>query len=237
MIEDYLTLRNKIHQDSFRFNLPAKLWAAHYLLDPNMEASRVVRVEKNGVLEGYAVYEPMVERNIRAYRLLEICATSKEVQGQLVDQIINRGVEDKIDFVFTRKCEELLDVVFDEKKFVSFVDCVIMCALLDPHELLLSISDNVDDGEVLELNIKGFNPIFVRVGRGKIRVLKQEKPDVKVKIDSKTFLKLFFGKTSFLKEFLKGKIIIDSVFRVLTVARFIGAIKQERAYIPLGDWT
>ena len=237
MVKEYLALRNKLQRGSFRFDLPVDLWRVHYLLDPSMEENNLVKVEKNGVLEGYAVYKLMVEKNIRAYRILEICGSSREVQAQLIDQIVNHGIENRIDFIFIRKCEEPLDVVFDEKKFVSFVDCAIMSALLNPRELLLSVSDNVNNGKVLELNIQGFDPVFVRVGYGNIEVVKQENPDVVMNIDSKTFLELFFGKTFFLKEFLKRNIIIDSIFNVLTVRRFINAIKQERVYIPLGDWT
>lgn len=237
MIKEYLMLRNRLHAKNFRFNLPTDLWAAHYLPDPNMEARHIVRVEKDGVLEGYAVYTLLADENIRAYKILEICASSREVLKQLIDHIINRSVRDEIDFVFVRKNEEPLDRMLGEKKFVSFVDCVIMSALLNPRELLMSMSENIDDGEVLELKIKGFDSIYVRTRNGKMKVVDKEKPNVVVKIDSKTFLELLFGKSSFYKELLKRKVIINSLLRISTVVHFFGAIKQERPYIPQGEWT
>jgi hypothetical protein len=113
-----------------------------------------------------------------------------------------------------------------------------MSVLLDPSELLSSISDSLESGRMLELSIQGFEPIFVEMGAGKIRVVEQEdrKPDVRVNTNSKTFIRLFFGKTSFLKEYLKRKVTVDKIHGASTAAHFFDIIRQERPYIPLGDW-
>lgn len=240
LIEDLLRFRNQIHKGKFRFDITADLWAARYLLEEKREEGNIVKIIKNGALEGYAVYMLLAEGNIKAYRITEICASTKETLDQLIDKIIKRGVESGVDFVFLRKIEEPSDEVYKEKKFVSFVDCVIMAVLLNPHELLLSMSENIDQGKILKLLIKGFDPIMIQIKNGKTKVVKQEKSDLVVAVDSKTFLRLFFGRTSFFKEFLKRRLTVSNafnLFNLLTVIHFFNAIKQERSYIPLGDWT
>jgi len=239
MIEDILRLRNEVNKDRFRFDLAPDLWTAHYVSEDEMNAGDLLKVVEDGVLKGYAVLTPLVHGETKAYRILEICVDSRQVLGKLVDQIIKRSSEHGIDFVFVRKDEEILDTEYTDEEFVTFEDCVIMANLLDPHELLLCMSEEVDadSGKVLKLVIKDFDPIFVRVEHGKIKVVNQDKSDVVAKLDSKTFVKLFFGETSFFKELVRRRVIVDRVFNLPTVADFFHTIRQEKWYIPNGDWT
>ncbi len=235
MIEDYLELRNELHPDSFRFDMSVDLWKSHYLPSPDAGRTNTIEMKKNGVLEGYAVYEIMTDEQIRALRILEICGSRKAYE-QLIDRMVEQAVRDELDFVFIRKNEEPVDTVFDEKKFISFVDCAILSAPLNPRELLRSMSERVEQGHVLGLDITGFPEILVRVGRRKMEIVENMKPSVVMKVDGKTFVKLFFGKTSLLKEYLKRNVVILGKSRIFVAARFFNAIKQKRTYIPLGDW-
>jgi hypothetical protein len=214
------------------------LWAAHYISDEEMSTSNFVKVVDDGVLKGYAVFTVLSHEKIKPCRIAEICADSPKTLRQLIDQIMDYSVKNGIDFIFLRKGEEPIDIVFDERGFTSFVECVIMSVLLDPYKLLLSMSDNLEGGRILELTIRGFRPILVEVGRRKIRVVEQgrRKPDLRVYTDSKTFLELFFGKTSFLKEYLKRKVTVNKTLSMSTAAHFFDIVRQEKSYIPLGDW-
>jgi len=236
LIDEIIDFRDRTHKDSFRFVLTPKHWKALYASEDEVNANGMVTVTRNGVLRGYAAYSLVVFGKIRTYEILDICADAKEVANELIEQIVESGLRHKVDMVFTRNCKEAHDDIFAEKGFLSFVDTVVMAVLLSPRELLQALSKKTPNFKVLRLSIKGFEPVTVKVGKEGITVVSDEKADLSVWTDNKTFMKLFFGKTRFLREFVKGKITIDNVLRLLTAWHFFNLIKQEKWYIPLGDW-
>lgn len=236
MIGEFLDLRNAIHSGKFRFNLTRGLWGCHYLAEKELEANTVIRVVENGILRGYAVYSIFIDDGVRALKILEICADRRATLVELIDYIGERGVKEGVDFILLQRCREPYDDVFDKMGFLTFVTNVIMIVLLNPKELLSSLSEEIERGKILKLIIKGFDPINIRVGKKAIMVVENKRYDLTVQTDSKTFVKLFFGKTSFLKELLKRKIVTDNLFHLPTLSHFFSAIKQKEWYIPPGDW-
>lgn len=235
MIGKIIDLRNRIHRDKFRFELTPEHWKVLYVPE-GVEQSNLTTVVKNEQLKGYAAYCLINFEQNRAYDIREICAEDQDTLTELIDQIIEKSVEDNVDFVFLRRCEEPHKNVFVQKGFFSFSESVIMGALFNPEELLLALSTQIENGAVLNLVIEGFSPITVRVGEKGIMVVKNEKSDLTVSTDGKTFLRLFFGKTSFLKEFLRKRITISNVLQWMRVNHFFKTVKQDKWYIPMGDW-
>ena len=235
MIDEIIDLRNKVHKGGFRFVLTPEQWKVSYVPE-SPEKSNLATVIEDRRLKGYAAYYLVNFEQAIAYDIREICAEDTETLAQLVDQIVDKSVKDNVDFIFMKWSEEAHRDVLAEKGFSSFSEAVIMTALFNPEELLSTLSEEIGKGKVLKLLIKGFGPLTVKVGEKGIMVVKEEKPDLTVSTDSKTFLKLFFGRTSFLKEFLKRRVILSSILNWTTTNRFFNLIKQDKWYIPMGDW-
>jgi len=230
-----IDLRNRVHKEKFRFVLTPEHWKVLYVPE-DAEKSHLTTVVKNERLKGYATYCIENYEQNRVYNIREICAEDQDTLTELIDLIVKKSVEDNVDFIFVRSCEETHQDVFPKKGFVSFSESVIMITLLDPKELLSALSKQIEQGKVLNLVIKGFDPITVRVGEKGIMVVKNEKPDSTVSTDAKTFLKLFFGRASFLGELLRRRITISGILNWTTANRFFGFIKQQKWHIPMGDW-
>jgi len=111
-----------------------------------------------------------------------------------------------------------------------------MVALLNPKDILSALSEETEDGKILMLLIKGFDPVTVKVGTKGIMVATNEKPDLTVSTDSKTFIRLLFGKTSLTKEFLRRRIALSNILDWTTASHFFNLIKHDKWYIPMGDW-
>lgn len=235
MIDKIIDLRNRIHKDDFRFVLTPEHWKVLYVPE-SVEKRNLTTVTKDGELKGYAAYYLINFEEARAYDIREICAEDEGVLTQLVDQIVDKSVKDNVDFIFFRRCEDSYKDLYVKKGFLSFFESVIMVALFNPRELLSALSEKTKNGKVLKLLIKGFNPVTVKVGEKGIMVVKEEKPDLIVSSDSKTFLRLFFGRTSFPKEFLRRRVTLSSIFNWTAANRFFNLIKQDKWHIPMGDW-
>jgi len=235
LIDEIIDLRNRIHKDDFRFVLTPEHWKAVYAPE-NTNKSNLVTTKKDGRLKGYAVFGLVNFEQIRAYEVREICAEDEDTEGQLIDQIVNQSVQDNVDFVFVKRCEEPYESVFTKKGFASFVESAVMITLFDPRQLLLTLSERIEKGKVLAMQIAGFDPIIVKVGQNGIMVMDDGEPDLTVSTDSKTFLRLFFGRTSFLKEFLRKRISVSSILSLTVVNRFFKAVRHDKWYIPMGDW-
>lgn len=224
-----------IHKGDLRFVLTPEHWNILYVPE-SVERHDLATVTKNGKLRGYAAYYLVNLGEARVYDVREIAAEDEEVLTQLIDQIIDRSVKDNVDFVFARSCENLHEKVYAKKGALSFLESTVMIALLNPKELLSALSKEIEDGKILRLLVEGFNPVTVKVGaKGIMVVNKEEKPDLAVTIDSKTFVRLFFGETSLVKGFL-GRKISFSVFNWTIVSRFFKLIMHDKWYIPMGDW-
>ncbi len=235
MIDKIIDLRNRIHEDDFRFVLTPEHWNVLYVPE-SVEKRNLATVIKNGELKGYAAYYLINFEEASVYDIREICAEDEEVLTQLVDQVVDKSMKDNVDFVFFRGCEDPYEDVYVKKGFLSFLESVIMIALLNPRELLSALSEEIENGKVLKLLIKGFDPVTVKVGEKGIMVVKEGKPDLTVSTDSETFLRLFFGRTSLLREFLKRGVALSNILNWTTANRFFSLIKQNKWHIPMGDW-
>jgi len=202
----------------------------------SVEKRGTATVTKDGELCGYAAYHLVNLGESRVYDVREIVAEDEEVFTQLIDQVIDRSLKDNVDFIFARRCEDPYGKVYVKKGALSFVESVIMVALLNPRELLSALSQETEDGKVLSLLIKGFDPVTIKVGTKGIMVVTEEKPDLTVSTDSKTFIRLLLGKTSLTKQFLKRKIALSSILSWTTASHFFNIIKHGKWYIPMGDW-
>jgi hypothetical protein len=84
--------------------------------------------------------------------------------------------------------------------------------------------------------VKGFNQIDIRVGETGIALVHEEKPEFALITDSRTFLRILFGKTSFLNELFRRRVKLEGIQNFSTAQRFFRIIKQSKWYIPMGDW-
>lgn len=235
MTNEYLNLRNTVHRDEFRLNLTPTLWKTQYNLDKELDANNVIVIRKNKTLRGYAICSLVTRKQIKEYHVQEICSDGKDTLIELLDQIIERGVKKEVDFITLRRCDERFSNLFDEKGFLTTIQMAIVVRLLNPRELLLSISKKIEGGKILRLVVKGFDPTFAKVRKGEIMVVEDKKADLTVLTDRNTFLKLLFGKTSFWKEFLKRNVVISGIQHLLIAFNFFKTIKNDKWYIPPRD--
>jgi hypothetical protein len=235
LIDEIIDLRNKVHKGNFRFALTPEHWKALYVPE-KMEKSNLATVRNHERLTGYAAFYLVNFDQVRAYDVREIIAEDENTLTQLLSQITDKGMKDNVDFIFLKRCEEAYSNVFERKGFSPFVESVIMIALFDPKKLLSTLSEKVENGKVLRLLIEGFDPIDIKIGEKGIMLVNEEKPDLVVSTDHKTFIGLFFARTSFLKEFLRRKIRVNSAFGLPTANRFFNIAKQAKWYVPMGDW-
>lgn len=235
MIDEIIDLRNIVHKGDFRFVLTPEHWKVSYVPE-SLEKSNLATVVKDRRLKGYAAYFLVNFEQVRAYDIREICAVDKETLAQLVEQIVDKSVKDNVDFIFLKWFEGAHKDVLAKKGFLSFSEAVIMTALFNPKELLSTLSEEIGKGKVLKLLIKGFDAVTVKVGEKGIMVVQEDISDLTVSTDSKTFLRLFFGRTSFLKEFLKRRVTLSNILNWTTANRFFNLIKQDKLHIPMGDW-
>lgn len=236
LIDEVIDLRNRVHENDFRFVLTPDHWKVLYVPE-NAEKSNLATVRNsNGKLKGYAAFYRVNFEEIKAYDVREIIAEDENTLNQLLDQIANRGMEDDVDFIFLKRCEEPFSQVFSEKGFFPFIESVIMIALFDPHRLLSTLSERVERGKVLRLVVKGFDYIDMKVSENGITLAKGEEPNVVVSTDSKTFTRFFFNRTSFLKELLRGRVTVSGILGLALASRFFKVVRQRKWYIPMGDW-
>ena len=236
LIEELLQLRNNVHKGDFRYNFTPNLWSSHYLSEKEIRDGRLVQIREKGELEGYAVLEYSThELNITCI-VREMCASSREVFQQVVDRVIEEALKQNVDFIAWRKCQESFDDLLKEKGFLTLAESIIMIALLNPKEFLKPLSSKeVGYGKIARLNIKGFESLFVKIGKNSFSITENCHEDFTISTDGLTLVKLFFGRASFFKEWLKGRIIV-SVFNLRGAKRLFLLIKNERWHIPSGDW-
>lgn len=235
-MNEEIGFRNTIHKGSFRFDVSSSLWNTLYEFGDDGKTRNVITVTKDGVLQGYAVYFVFVRGQFKQLSVLDICTDGEKTLAEIVELLKERAHEEDVDLIYIRKAADPSDRVFDQKGFLSSIESIIMVTLLNPHELLRALSEEVDDGKNLKLNLKGFEPVTIQVGKKGITVLADGIADLAVSTDSGTFLKLLFCRTSFWEEFLKGKVRVRGIFKLSTARRFFDVIKQERWHIPFGDW-
>ena len=212
------------------------LWETQYKLEKELEADNVTVIRKKNALSGYAICSLVTRNEIKEYHVQEICSDGKDTLNELLDQIIERGAKNKVDFIVLRSCGEPFSNLFDEKGFLTTIDIAIIVRLLNPRKLLLSMSNKLEGGKILKLVIKGVDPILVKVRKTEISVVENENAHFTVVTDSNTFLKLLFGKTSFLKEFLKRRVFISHIHHLLTASNFFKIVQNDKWYIPSGDF-
>jgi len=235
-LDEEISLRNALHEGAFRFDVTLSLWETLYEFRENEKASSLVTVTENGKLRGYAVYFTYVRGKFKHLSVLDIGADGEAALSELVDRLKEHAQKEDADLIYIRKASEPGDRVFDQKGFFSFIESIIMVALLNPHELLYALSKEIDDGNNLKLVLKGFDPLTVKVGRSGIKIVTGEKADLTVSTDAPTFLKLLLCRTSFWKELLKRTIKINKMSKLSTARRFFSIAKQEKWHIPFGDW-
>lgn len=232
MIDEMVKLRNRIHSGAFMFDLTPDLWELHYIY----ENARFITI-KDDVLRGYAVVL-LEEADMRTYYVLELCAESEEIAVKLIDEILEMGKAEDVDVINIKPCDDkVLDSILDKRRCLSMVSGLIMVALTSPRDLLKALSTDVKEGVLVELSIQGFTPIKLVVGKRGFKVVENSnKPCVVIRMDAKTFLRIFFNKVSFWRAWLAGKIKIDKLRYIMVAHRFFKFIRHERWYIPPGDY-
>jgi hypothetical protein len=229
-------LRDLLHKDAFRFDVTPDLWQALYEIREDEKESSIISVTEDGKLCGYVIYFIYARGEFKHLSVLDVCADGEKTLAELVYRLKENAQKEDADLIYVRKAPEQNDVVFDQEGFLSFNESLIMVTLLNPHELLHAISQEIPDGKNLKLILKGFDPITVKIGKTGMKITQNDKTDVTLQTDAPTFLKLYFCRTSFLREWLKGRVKIDRISKLLIAAQFFKVIKQEKWHIPFGDW-
>lgn len=235
-MNEEIRFRNAINRGSFRFDVSSDLWNTIYEFGNEGKTRNVVSVTKDGLLKGYAVYFVFARGQFKQLSVLDLCVDGENTLTEIVDLLKKKALEEDVDLIYVRKPPDPTDKIFDQKGFMSSTESVIMVTLLNPNELLRALSAEVNDGKNLKLSLEGFEPVTVQVGKKGVKVLTDGGTDLVVSTDSQTFLRLTFGRTSFWKELLKGKIKVSRVTELSTARRFFDAIQQEKWHIPFGDW-
>jgi len=235
-LSEEIRLRNALYEGVFRFDVTPSLWETLYEFRESEKASNLVTVTKNGKLKGYALYFMYVRDRFKHLSVLDICADGEAALSELVDRLKEQARKEDADLIYIRKAPEPSDEVFTQKGFFSFIESIIMVALLNPHELLRALSKEIDDGSNLQLFLKGFDPLTVKVGESGIKVVTNENAGLQLSTDTSTFLRLLFCRTSFWKEFLKRTVKISKMSKLLEAQRFFSVIRQEKWHIPFADW-
>jgi putative sterol carrier protein len=200
------------------------------------ETNTLLTAVRNGVLAGYAAICVTSFSTVKACNIKEICAEDSGIFARLIDQIVERSMEHDIDFVFLTTCEKDHEKLLAGKGFSSFVERTIMASLLNAKALLRALSEPSADGKILEVVIRGFEPILVNLDKRTITLVEEGQPDLTISTDSKTWLRVLFGRSSFLKEFFTKRIVISSVMNLLDAIRFFDIIRQNKVYVPEADW-
>jgi hypothetical protein len=231
-----IALRNLLNHGSFRLEVTPELWEVLYEVDRKGKLSNIITVKRNGVLRGYASYLTFARGQLTALGVLDMNAEGDDVLEELTEALIQRAEAEGVDIVYFRKTPGPDDRVLDKKGFSSFVETVIAIKLLDPRELLKAFSDDDASGPCIRLDIEGFESITATVGKKGIKLLSETKADLELSTDSETFLKLFFNQTSVMREFLRRRLKTSNISKLLVAMRFFNLIKQEKWYLPFGDW-
>lgn len=232
-----ITLRNLLNQGSFRLDVTQELWKAIYEVNREGKPSNIITVKRNGELKGYASYLTFVRGQSTALGVLDMNAETEDVLEELTDTLIQLAETEGVDIIYFRKTPGLDDRVLDTKGFSTFVETVMVIKLLDLGELLKAFSDDDASGPRIKLDVKGLEPVTVTAGKKGLKFVSEEKPDLELSTDSETFLKLFFNQTSVLREFLGRRLKVSNILKLSIAARFFNLIRQEKWYIPFGDWT
>jgi hypothetical protein len=235
LTEEFLDLRNRIHKGEFRLDLSSDLWKSHYLTSSEANGGNVLTIIENEKLKAYAVFSIQEAEGARAYKILEICSEGSEALSKLVDLILESAIEHKVDFVFLRESDENHGSTLRRKGFISFVDSTVSLVLLNPKEFLRSVAEDIHEGKIMRLSIKGFSPVDVKVGKTATMLVSGEKPDFVLSIDARMFLRLLFGKSSFFKEYLERNIKVP-IAHWFTAKHFFELVRTKEWYIPSGDW-
>ena len=201
-----------------------------------MIAKNVEEIREDGVLKGYAVLEELSTEQNKICMIRELCADGEDTFAKLIERVIKRGVREDFDFIVWRQCEEPYDDSLNRKGFLTIKESVVMMKLLNPRDLLLSLSSPTNHGKIMKLNIREFASVTVNVGEKSISVLEEdEQPQFTISTDARTFIRLMLGKASFWKEFFKRKVRVG-ISHLWTTKHFFDLIKNEKWYIPSGDW-
>jgi predicted acetyltransferase len=216
--------------------MPSSLWETSYVLGEGPDTKNIIKLTKNGEVRAYAVYSCVVQDEAKTYRILEMCADEIDDLIEVVNRIIENGMKEEIDFIYLKGVDDRYDEVLEEKGFFSFIESAIMVVLLNPEDFFSKLSQETEYGQTIKLNISGFSSIWLRVDKERAQIVTEENPAATINIDSKTFLKLLFGKTSFSKELIMGRITVDNVFALQTARNLFNLIKQDKCYMPSGDW-
>ena len=238
MVEEFVKLRNQLHRGEFRFDVSPEVWEWDYTGRPGVEVDDVISVYRDSELKGYAIAcLSDFESDLKVYLVLELCATDAATANELIDKVVTRGNRRNADFILIRGCGEPFERSLGRLGFLDFNESVILGLLLNPRQLLAPLCSEGVQGRRVNLEIQGAEPIGLVVGKGGLGLCEcGPEAQISLSLDSRVFLKLFFGRTSIWNEILRGHVRIKGKVHILTAARLFRTIRQDRWYIPSGDW-
>jgi hypothetical protein len=196
----------------------------------------LVELRQNGTLRGYAAISISEGEQNRILAIREICADGKDAFSKLIDLIIRRGLEENVDFIIWRRCQESFEDILLEKDALTFAETMIMVALMNPREFLKPLSDRVEKGAVAKLDIEGLGSVSLRIGRDEFAVQEEESStDFAISLDGPTFMRLFLGRASFFREWIRRNIKV-SLIHYRMANRLFKMVRNTKWYVPSGDW-
>jgi len=237
MVQEFLNLRDSLHKGEFRFDLEPELWKVNYLERPGVEEDGIIKIYRQGELKGYAICSlSELKPDVKRYQVLELCATERDVMNELITRVIADGKEREADFIMLAQCDDLFEDLLAKNEFIDFTGFTVMVTLLNPKELLRAVSAEGITGRILNLEIDRFRPISLVIGEKAIRVIEDRlKADITLSMSDRVFVNILFGRTSFFREFLKGKIRVKNKIHLNVAIRFFNSIRQKKLYMPTGD--
>lgn len=238
VVEDFIRLRNQLHGGDFRFDVGPEAWEWYYTGRPGVEQDDVVSVYKDHELKGYAVAcLSDFEADRKVYLVLELCAADQSTANELIDRVVAKGNQKNADFVLFRGCEGPFDRLLDGHGFTDMNESALIAMLINVRPLLTPLCREGVEGKTVRLEIRGDEPVGLVVGKDGLGLSKRDdRPSLSVTLDGSVFLSLLFGRASMWGEFIRGHIRIKGMLHILTAARLFRLIRQDKWYIPSGDW-
>jgi hypothetical protein len=215
-------------------------WRWCFLQRPDVEKSGIIiSVEKStGVIVGYAVAG-------KSGNLWEL-AYDHQKDGKKIVALLLRKAEDYLQGagassvnLAAPQMDRVVSKVCRDFGYATTPSPQMFCAVLNYSNLLTSLSNNVltnlktkfNDTFLIEIEQAPIwidHEIFLEVNRNNVRVSCEPcTPTVKLKIDNISFSSILFGNSSPLSAFLKLKLKVKPVSKVLTALSFLSQLQVK----------
>ena len=236
-IREILELREKVFKKALRFHADERLYK-HCYFSYDRSTSRLIELREKGSLKAYAIYRLTERGELKWLEVLDMCAIDENAMSRLMRMVVKEAICARADVVGVWYASRRYRTALARSGFLESANGICFTALLDPLKLLNALSSERASREpdvVMGVIIKGHPEITVGIKGDEMGIVEGLKPDFFIKLDEETFIRLFLGQTSPLKELLSGRLSVSKLRFLPVVLRFFRSIRHDEWYIPAGD--